>query len=64
MKRYVKTVMILSLLLMSKMAFAFPADPEPANDPPSAPIGTYMCSLAVLGIVFAFWCNAKKTENI
>ncbi len=55
--------MILSLMLMSAMAFAIPADPDSSPDAPAAPIEQYIYGLAVVGIVFAFWCNTKRVAK-
>jgi hypothetical protein len=63
MKKYIKTIMILSLMLMSAMAFAIPADPDSSPDAPAAPIEQYIYGLAVVGIVFAFWCNTKRVAK-
>ena len=50
-------------MIMSTMAFAFPADPDPNNDP-QAPIDNYIFVLIGLGIALAFWMNSKKATKI
>ena len=49
MKKYIKTILILSLMWTSTMVFAFPADPDLTPDPP-APIDDYVIGFLVVGL--------------
>ena len=66
MKKYIKTLVILSFMFVSTIAIAFPGNidggPSGDNDPP-APIDAYVIGLLAIGIGFAFWKYSKKTTK-
>ena len=62
MKKYIKTILILSLILTSAMVFAIPADPDPTVDPP-APIDDYVIGFLIVGLGLAYWKLSKTLKK-
>ena len=63
MKKYIKTILILSLVFTSTMVFAFPADPETGNDPVAAPIDDYVIGFLIVGLGLAYWKLSKALKK-
>ena len=54
MKKYIKTILILSLMWTSTMVFAFPADPDLTPDP-ATPINDYVIGFLIVSSGSDYW---------
>ena len=62
MKKYIKTILILSLILTSAMVFAQPADPDTGSDP-AAPIDDYVIGFLIVSLGLAYWKLSKTLKK-